>query len=303
MLMRSPAYSTIEGFKTRQINPSGSLTIRERIVETGQWTIAIPAIATVSLNKSSRPLFRIISLFAAVMSASAGLTNYALKLMAPAEPWLLASGALAAIFVLLTLRDKDRYVLALTANDGSRCAVSSSDKRELENIRAFLAEKINSQDCMAARTFDLDKKEARHKTNTTDTKQLLAVAASSGADTTAPNLHSEDLAEQHETLLLPANDIDAGASDGSVDYASVIGQVTDLHRFYERHPQAAHIRERLSEMELLMRSGTPSETQRHRMRELSLDLSNIMAAYPHMTQLFAQVSRLAGEPAKEAASG
>lgn len=301
MFMRSPAYASIDGVKNKQINHTGSLTIRERIVETGQWTIAIPAIATVSLSKSSRPVFRTLALFAAFLSASAGLTNYALQLMLPPVPWLLASAALSVIFVLLALRDKDRYVLAMTANDGSRCAVTSNDKRELENIRAFLAEKINSQDCKTARTFELQS--ASRKQDHQAPRQLLAAPAQPPA---AQKSKLNEVVPQHaEALLMPANDIDGARTDESVDYASVVGQVTDLHRFYERHPQAAHIRERLSEMELLMRSGTPSETQRARMRELALDLSNIMAAYPHMTQLFAQVTRLAGGTAKiqEAASG
>lgn len=295
MLMRSTAHFTSETATSRDIEPSDRLVIRERIVETGDWTISIPAIATVSVSAERRTIYRGALLTAAGTTALAGLANYVAALVTPALPILVAALALTAIFALLSVRSKSSYVLAFTSNDGSRCCVSSKNQAELNDIRTFLAEKINRQDCRACRVF--------HLNNASGANGALGVnealrAISERADATAVAVATHPVPEPHHLdqpiALMPALDAPPAPRDasGGVDYSSVLAQVTDLHRFYERHPQATHIRERLSEMELLMRSGTPSAPQQVRVRELALDLSNIMSAYPHMTQLFGHVSRL-----------
>lgn len=293
MLMRSAAHFTNDVAGSREIEPSDRLTIRERIVETGDWTISIPAIATVSVSTQKQAIYRGALLLAASVSALAGLANYALGVVGPTLPVLVAALAITAICALFSVRSKSRYVLAFTSSDGSRCTVSSGNQAKLNEIRAFLAEKINRQDCRACRIFHLDADERADAGGTLGVNEALraiseradpsAVAGSVGPDEYPIPLVAES----------PAPHPGPGGSSSGVDYASVLPQVTDLHRFYERHPQAVHIRERLSEMELLMRAGTPSVTQQARMRELALDLTNIMSAYPHMTQLFAQVTRLA----------
>ncbi len=274
----------------RDLDPTDRLTIRERIVESGDWTIAVPAIATLSVL-AERPgsLHRGALLTASAVSAVAGLTNYALSAVTPALPILIAALAVTAICALLSVRGKpQRYVLALTTSDGSRCTVASDSIAELNEIRAFLAEKINRQDCSAIRVFQLQSggtPEAR----TLAMNEALSVLADRG-ETAVAKLGVSEGASAAQAVLHVTTPAREG---GSTDYASVLGQITDLHRFYEQHPQAGHIRERLSEMELLMRSGTPSLAQRTRVRELALDLTNIMSAYPHMTQLFNQVTSLA----------
>ncbi|MGH1417339.1 MAG: hypothetical protein ACRBCJ_00605 [Hyphomicrobiaceae bacterium] len=71
-----------------------------------------------------------------------------------------------------------------------------------------------------------------------------------------------------------------------VDYSSVLIQVTDLNRFYAKTPDTKHIEERLSEMEVLMRSGTPNPEGQERIRVLCDELSTILQVYPTMVQLF-----------------
>lgn len=286
MLMRSTTHFTGEAIAPRAVQSGERLTIRERIVEADSWSIAVPAIATLSVAREREgKLLSSALLTAAGAAALAGLANYALSAVMPALPLLIAALAVTAICVLLSVRGKHRYVLAITTNDGSRCTVAADSMAEINEVRAFLAEKINRQDCGAIRVFQLSGPERR------DNPPVALPAAVTQAIATEP-------APMPDIIMAlspePQPQAAEAAYGGSTDYASVLGQITDLHRFYEKHPQATHIRERLAEMELLMRSGTPSPTQRTRVRELALDLANIMSAYPHMTQLFNQVTSLAG---------
>lgn len=290
MLMRSTAHFTSETAAAREIAPSDRLVIRERVVETGEWTISIPAIATVSVSTASRTLYRGALLTAAGISAVGGLANYVLAAVGPTLPILVAALAVTAIFALLSVRTTSTHVLSFTSSDGSRCSVTSANQAALNDIRVFLADKINRQDCRATRIFHLN----REGSGALGVNEALQ-AISERADATAVAVAVHPVPEPHliePIALVPAETLAARETSGGIDYSSVLGQVTDLHRFYERHPQATHVRERLSEMELLMRSGTPSPAQQVRVRELALDLSNIMSAYPHMTQLFAHVTRL-----------
>jgi hypothetical protein len=289
MLMRSTAHFTTEAAGTQHIEPQNRLTIRERIVETGDWTISIPSIATVCVRAQKRPLYRGVLLTAASISAIAGLSNYVLGLVMPTLPVLIASLAVTAICALLSLRTKGTWELAFTSSDGSRCAVTSKDQKQLTEIRTFLTEKINRQDCRACRVFRLNGNGEAEPGSLTVSDAMRAISERADLET-VPAQVPEPIALRP---IEPASANAAQPSGSGVDYSSVLAQITDLHRFYERHPQAAHIHERLSEMELLMRSGTPSVTQQQRVRELALDLSNIMSAYPHMTQLFTHVTQLA----------
>lgn len=294
MLMRSTAHFTSETATSREIAPSDRLTIRERIVETGNWTISIPAIATVSVHTERRSIYlRTALLIGAGITAVTGLANYVVALVAPTLPILVAALALTAILALLSVRNRNGFVLAFTVNDGSRCSVSSKNQTELNEIRTFLTEKINRQDCRACRVFHLNGEGATAALGVNEALRAISERAEATAVAISANLASDAPHQFDQAIALIPTDAPAPRyTSGGIDYSSVLAQVTDLHRFYERHPQAVHIRERLSEMELLMRSGTPSAPQQVRVRELALDLSNIMSAYPHMTQLFGHVTRL-----------
>jgi hypothetical protein len=65
-----------------------------------------------------------------------------------------------------------------------------------------------------------------------------------------------------------------------------------MHRFYARQPNTQHLEQRLSELELLMRAGTPTNAQKTRLRELSNDMSQILQAYPQAVELFDHIGSL-----------
>lgn len=82
-------------------------------------------------------------------------------------------------------------------------------------------------------------------------------------------------------------------ADAFVDFSSVLPAIVEMHRFYARQPGAVHLEQRLSELELLMRAGTPTASQKARLKELSVDMSQILQAYPQAVQLFDHVGGLA----------
>jgi hypothetical protein len=73
----------------------------------------------------------------------------------------------------------------------------------------------------------------------------------------------------------------------------VLPAIVEMHRFYARQPGALHLEQRLSELELLMRAGTPTTSQKARLKELAIDMSQILQAYPQAVELFAHVGELA----------
>lgn len=298
MLMRPAAHFTSERASARSIDPSGNLVVRERVIETGNWTIAIPAIATISIDRGRKFAPRLLLVGLAFVCVAAAAANFVFALVPGALAILAGSGVVAAALCLGSIRFDDTYQLALTANDGSRCCVSTATRGELDAIRTFLTDKINRQDCGARRVFRLDgtlvavgepsilAPERAHD-------DLMAIAERAGTAAAAMPFVEPITLDAHPVgALPPLVAVPQADPDREIDYGSVLSQITDLHRYYERHPEAAHIHARLSELELLMRSGTPSALQKARVRELAIDLATILASYPAMTGLFNHIVQL-----------
>lgn len=80
----------------------------------------------------------------------------------------------------------------------------------------------------------------------------------------------------------------------TIDYGDHMRIIGDWRQFYAQQPETRHIEQRLSELERLMRAGTPDEPSRRRLRDVVLDLSAILQGYPAMVQVFRDIARLAG---------
>jgi hypothetical protein len=65
-----------------------------------------------------------------------------------------------------------------------------------------------------------------------------------------------------------------------------------MHLFFGRQPGTQHLEQRLSELELLMRAGTPTPSQKARVRELTGEMSSILQAYPQAVDLFQHIGSL-----------
>jgi hypothetical protein len=99
-------------------------------------------------------------------------------------------------------------------------------------------------------------------------------------------------ARPQSSLTTALNGVNAASAESFVDYASVLPSIVEMHRFYARQPGTQHLEQRLSELELLMRAGTPTAAQKTRLRELSGDMSQILAAYPQAVELFDHIGGL-----------
>ncbi|SFV28671.1 hypothetical protein SAMN04488557_1064 [Hyphomicrobium facile] len=82
------------------------------------------------------------------------------------------------------------------------------------------------------------------------------------------------------------------SADAFIDYTGVLPAIVEMHRFYARQAGTQHLEQRLSELELLMRAGTPTSAQKSRLRELSGEMSQILGAYPQAVELFDHIDSL-----------
>lgn len=82
------------------------------------------------------------------------------------------------------------------------------------------------------------------------------------------------------------------APESFIDYSGVLPAIVEMHRFYARQTGTQHLEQRLSELELLMRAGTPTISQKTRLRELSGEMSQILGAYPQAVELFDHINSL-----------
>lgn len=76
----------------------------------------------------------------------------------------------------------------------------------------------------------------------------------------------------------------------TIDFFDLLPSVVEMHRFYARDPNAAHVERRLSELELLMRSGAQTQGQRTRIVELAQDLAHYLQGYPPAVRVFQDIA-------------
>lgn len=76
----------------------------------------------------------------------------------------------------------------------------------------------------------------------------------------------------------------------TIDFFDLLPSIVEMHRFYARDPNAAHVERRLSELELLMRSGAQTQGQRTRIVELAQDLAHYLQGYPPAVRVFQDIA-------------
>jgi len=239
---------------------------------------------------------------------------------------MLAFAALA-----LKPQDKTLYLL-ISSNDGVLSRFTAPDSAILNEVRGILTEKINRGDDSIAFAIDFESGQIeslaggkaslppqRHQNGAAHPQAAVAAPverisqhdvprtrppaadASRGAPRQMrpqPALPSPGNGTSPGNGHSPSNGSSphngAGASAGSafVDYSTVLSAIVEMHRFYARQANTQHLEQRLSELELLMRAGTPTPTQKARLRELSNDMSQILQAYPQAVELFDHIGGL-----------
>jgi hypothetical protein len=226
----------------------------------------------------------------------------------------IAFGALA-----LKPEDKTQYLL-ISSNDGVLSRFTSPDRAILDEVRGILTEKINRSDDSMAFSINFENGQIENL-GTAGANRTPALRGPNGASHTqgSPAIPSGDRAPAQTGVPrtrppVPSTPHNAPrqirtqpgvpalvngaptASDTFVDYSMVLSAIVEMHRFYARQPNTQHLEQRLSELELLMRAGTPTVTQKARLRELSSDMSQILQAYPQAVELFDHIGSLVRNP-------
>ncbi len=280
-----------------------ALTVDKRVLVTASRTIALANIATVSVGTHVERSPRIVWLALFLMCAAVA---YA------ASPWsgfqapggLISAGAFAAaalLFLVLLVRPDDRrHYLIVASNDGLLSRFSGPDRRLLDEARRLLTDKINRSD--ETGTFSIN--------FATGTIEGAAAAANGGRAVAAgghpvTNGGPARQAPAEQSHGSPAGQFAAPVSQGGylngapvadqqIDFARLIPVVVEMHRFYARQQGAEYLEKRLEELELLMRSGAATASQKSRIKELTRDLTQILHSYPQVVQVFSDIRGMTG---------
>jgi hypothetical protein len=305
----------------------GSLRIDRRVLATPTRTIAIANIATVSTGThvAHRPtaIYWLVTLLFVLMALGSMRPDFTWGPLTPTGGTVVL-GFLAVVFAALALRPDDKtHYLLISSTDGVLSRFTAPDRSILEEVRTILTDKINRAD--ESMTFNVSFDRGHIENLQTASAQPAAIAAPSSDHSpqnagppsrpmnanpsaergppTAGGRPRQNPAEHtgpprpsrpQPTLSVPANGASAPAAapENFIDYTGVLPAIVEMHRFYARQTGTQHLEQRLSEMELLMRAGTPTVSQKTRLRELSSEMSQILGAYPQAVELFDHIGGL-----------
>jgi hypothetical protein len=178
---------------------------------------------------------------------------------------------------LVAYTARDVTTLTIGANDGSRTVFTGTDRSFLDEVKTFLADKINAGDQRGA-TFIISQSR----------REVREVGISAGPFTVgstvaaAPNsAHVRaDTPEPHSAR---------------VDYSSVLPELEQWQRNAAASPGWEVAAKQLSELKVMLKTGTPTKEDRSKARALVSNLGTNFQAYPAVLQMFQTVSRLAGQ--------
>jgi hypothetical protein len=301
----------------------GALRVERRVLSTSDRTIPVANIASISVgtHTASRPRgFYWLAVFVfAVMALGSMRPDFSWGPLMPTAFTALL-GLLMLVFLGLALRPDDkRNYLIISSNDGVISRFTADDHGFLDEVLAILTDKINTADdtmtlninfqtgriepyagASDARTAPLNGaghagQYANGSSGPADRSQGTQPAKARPQNPVAPRTAGRPAASQ---ASFGSGSLTNGGGRGSnepsvfVDYAQVLPSIVEMHRFYARQAGTQHLEQRLSELELLMRSGTPTGAQKSRVRELSAEMTAMLQAYPQAVDLFNHVTTL-----------
>lgn len=312
-MLAAPEHSQKRSAKTY-----AALNVDRRVLTTPTRTIAISSIATVTVGtdvtQRPRMLFGLLAVLFAFSAAAIWMANTD----SPTSVPQLMSAALALIAATLTyqvLRPDDKtHYLIISTNDGIKTRFTAmSDHNLLDEARRVIAHKINTGDENA--TFAIDFIHGTIKAVSANSGALHQNSAAGDADDDSftspatggrPAQHPHGPFEghgpasqvprvngsqaPHTRASWPNQPQATPASSNQIDFGNYLPAVVEMQRFYSRQPNAEHLDHRLSELELLMRSGAQTGPQRTRIAEISRELEDILAPYPQAAQLFESIA-------------
>lgn len=309
----------------------GSLRIDRRVLSTPTRTIAIANIATVSTGThvAHRPtaIYWLLTLLFVLMALGSMRPDFTWGPLTPTGGTVVL-GFLAVVFAGLALRPDDKtHYLLISSTDGVLSRFTAPDRSILEEVRTILTEKINRNDESMTFSVNFDRGHIENLSAPGGNGAPAALPAPSADNASQhqgyagrpglANAHGERLpptggnrprsnpaestgppARQQRpqpSLSSAMNGTAAAphsAPESFIDYSGVLPAIVEMHRFYARQSGTQHLEQRLSELELLMRAGTPTISQKTRLRELSGEMSQILGAYPQAVELFDHINSL-----------
>lgn len=314
----------VNGSGGGQVQPSAkesavfeTLTIEKRVLEMPSRTIAIRNISTISVGKIARSrsvLVLLIGIAAALYALSSiakaatqatPLSEIALGILSP------LAVAIACLLLYFRPQDKTSY-LTITTSDGGRTLFSGPDLNVLHQVRSILTEKINAEDESAV--FNVDFEDSVIETVNAgsinigalmpaDHNNVVATSpATEIAATKIPGAHRPEPVSGaapgagNAVVARPGGPRDPSSAMAvtPINYGEHLKIIDEWRQFYAQHAETRHIEHRLTELEHLMKTGTPTDGSRLRLRDLVIDLSTILQGYPAMVQVLQGIARLAG---------
>jgi hypothetical protein len=303
----------------------GSLRIDRRVLSTPTRTIAISNIATVSTGThiTHRPVavYWLLTLLFVLLALGSMRPDLTWGPLTPTGGTVVL-GFLAVVFAGLALRPDDKtHYLLISSTDGVLSRFSAPDRSILEEVRTILTDKINRGDEGMAFNINFDRGHIEALGGVGQPAALPPPSQDHGsqhagqpgragtADRGPPSSINRLRQNPAETTVPPSRPHNRGQStmppssngaavaklapsESFVDYSGVLPAIVEMHRFYARQAGTQHLEQRLSELELLMRAGTPTTSQKTRLRELSGEISQILGAYPQAVELFDHVTGL-----------
>jgi len=272
------------------------LTIEKRVLITPKSTISIPNIAVVSSGNTAVSSKQVWALALALLAGGIGMLAYGAPRGGLTES---AAGAalLMGAVVLARFSRTEQPCLFISSSDGHTSQFTGASKT-LEEVRRLLTDKINADDESAVYRIDFEKG-LIHNVG-------LGHGASIGAAGSGPGSHvmagagSARFATADTHLQATGalgtqlgNGHYAAGTTYHADYSQLLPNIVDMQRFYAQRQDTQDIADRLSELEHLMRSGTPTPGSRNRLSLLLGDLSSILGAYPGVVQVLQQAARIA----------
>ena len=278
------------GSKQPKSEAFGQLTVEKRVLITPRSTISIPNIAVISSGTIKAPRRLVWALVLALLAGGIGAIAYGATRDGPTEVAVGVATLIGALVLARFFSRSDRPCLSISSSDGYTSRFTGQHKT-LEEVRRLLSDKINADDESAVYRINFEKGiihtvSGGHGASLGDILSGSASARIGTADTFLPATSSPGahLGNGHY----------GGGTAHPVDYSQVLPNIVEMQRFYAQRQDTQDIADRLSELEHLMRSGTPSVANRNRLSQILGDLTSVLGAYPGVVQVFKQVARIAG---------
>lgn len=288
-----------------------NLEIDQRVLRLPGHTIVLSGIVSITasshVEKKPNPLLWVLG---ALFAVAAAFIAWKRPLDATANDVLLVLAALlAVVFTALALRKPaSEHALIIRSSDGTLSRFIAKDAATADEARRLISDKINSGAIDA--TYRIDFATGTIETGlaprvdptptqpppAAERTQPPRAAFNGAAQPTRPDDRTQGIAWPPGSPFAtgPKPQTPQAAGDVYVDFGAFTAAIVEMHRFYARQPNAEHVEQRLSELEMLMRAGGQTGAQKSRVRDLVRELSQILQAYPPAVQIFQQIGALTG---------